>query len=176
MAGHNKWSKIKHKKVLTDSQKSKVFGKLTNLLTAESMKSGGDRSSPGLKSAIDRARAENMPAANIDRAIERGISTDESSLEKITYEAYGPGGCAILIETLTNNRNRTAAEIKHILSKHNISIGTKGSASWMFTQKDGNMSAETTTKLQDADMRKLESLVSEIMNQNDTRNVYTNCV
>ena len=174
MAGHNKWSKIKHKKASTDAQKSKVFGKLTRLLVTESKKCGGDRNSPGLKSATDRARAENMPMANIDRAIERGVGGDDSNLEKIIYEAYGPGGCAMLIETITNNRNRTSAEIRHILSKHGTNMGTKGSASWIFTQKDSSMVPNTTVTLSDDDARKLESLVNDLTDMDDTQEVYTN--
>ena len=176
MAGHNKWSKIKHKKATADARKSKVFGKLTALLLAESKKSGGDRSSPGLKSAIDRARGENMPMVNIDRAIERGNSGDGPAPEKIIYEAYGPGGCALLIETLTDNRNRSSAEIRHILSKHGTGLGAKGSAAWLFAQNNETTVPNSTVTLSDGDRRKLEMLVADLTDQDDTHAVHTNGV
>ncbi len=174
MAGHNKWSKIKHKKASTDAQKSKIFGKIAKTLTAESKKCGGNKDDLRLKSAIEQAKSVNMPSQNIERAIERGMSADVVSLESVIYEAYGPGGCALLVETLTDNRNRTAAEIRHILSKHNTSIGEPGSALWIFTRKNNTTTPNTTMEISEDDMKKLESMVSDLLDQDDVQEVHTN--
>ena len=173
MSGHNKWSKIKHKKTATDAQKSKLFGKMAQLLTIEAKKCGGDRNSPGLKTIIEKAKSINMPAQNINRAIERGDS-DATTLEKVIYEAYGPGGCALLIETVTDNKNRTAAEIRHTLSKHGISMGAQGSAAWMFTIKNNIVTPKTTVHLTTEDAEKLTSVISDLIEQEDTQEVHTN--
>src|SRR3989338_4864675 len=100
MSGHNKWSQIKHQKGKTDAKKSQVFAKFAKLVTAEAKKSGGNREAPGLKAAIERARAANMPSDNIERAIKKAVGGDTKVMESLMYEAYGPGGCAMLIEAL----------------------------------------------------------------------------
>ena len=174
MSGHNKWSKIKHKKSTTDAQKSKIFGKMAQLLATESKKCGGDRTNHVLRSAIEKAKSVNMPTQNIERAIERGASDDAASLEAAVYEAYGPGGCALLIETITDNRNRTAAEVRHILSKHGTTLGAQGSASWMFTKSNNTVTPNNTIPLSEGDTQKLESLVSDLMDQDDVQEIYTN--
>ena len=174
MAGHNKWSKIRHKKAVTDAKKSKIFGKIVRLIAAKSKKSGGNKEDPELRAAIEQAKAVSMPSQNIERAISKGTSGEAETLETITYEAYGPGGCAILIDTLTDNRNRTAAEIRHILTKHNCSVGAPGSASWIFTRKNNEAEPNTTIPLSEEDNKKLEALVSELMDQDDTQEIYTN--
>ena len=174
MAGHNKWSKIKHKKAASDAQKSRVFGRIAQVLTMESRKCGGDRGSPGLKAAIEQAKSANMAAKNIDRAIERGTGANAASLESVTYEAYGPGGCAILIETFTDNRNRTAAEIRHILIKNGCSIGAPGSASWIFKKERGTMKATSVVDLSADDAEKLEKVTSELEESDDVQEVHTN--
>lgn len=174
MAGHNKWSKIKHKKAGTDAQKSKVFGKMAKLLTTESKRCGGNRNDPGLKTAIERAKTVNMPSQNIDRAIERGSTQDADSMQNITYEMYGPGGCAVLIHTLTDNRNRTTAEIRHIITKNGFTIGEQGSASWIFVKQDGTTTPTTTVNLSDEDTRNLEKLLNELNEQEDTQEIHTN--
>ncbi|MCY4577113.1 MAG: YebC/PmpR family DNA-binding transcriptional regulator [Candidatus Kaiserbacteria bacterium] len=176
MAGHNKWSKIKHKKAGTDAQKSKVFGRLAKVLTVESKNCGGDRGSPALKSAIEQAKAANMPAQNINRAIERGVGGNAESLETITYEMYGPGGCALLINALTDNKNRTAAEIRHIITKNGYTVGTPGSAAWIFTKQEGRIVPSTTVSLSEADAKKLDALVAELDEQEDTQEILTNKV
>ena len=174
MAGHNKWSKIKHKKAGTDAQKSKIFSRLAKLLAVESKKHGGDRNAPAVKSAIEQAKAVNMPAQNIDRAIKRGTEGNTESSEAITYEMYGPGGCAILINTLTDNKNRTAAEIRHIVTKNGYTVGAPGSAAWVFTNQGGNITPNTTVPLSDADVKKLNTLVSDLQEQEDTQEIVTN--
>src|SRR5439155_1663333 len=128
MSGHNKWSQIKHQKGKTDAKKSQVFSKFAKLITEEARKAKGNRESAGLKTAIERARAANMPSDNIDRAISKAVGAGAQALESATYEAYGPGGCALMIEALTDNKNRTAQEIKHLLSENGVSLAAMGSA------------------------------------------------
>src|SRR3989344_606369 len=118
MSGHNKWSKIKNKKAVTDAYKAKVFSKLVRFITVESKKAKGDVNSPRLRTAIEKAKVENVPSDNIERAVKKGAGADAGEMEQITYEAYGPGGCALIIEALTDNRNKAAQEIKHILTKN----------------------------------------------------------
>ncbi len=173
MSGHSKWSKIKHKKAATDAKKSKIFSKLVRYITVEAKKAKGDRNSPGLRLAIDKARAENMPADNIERAIDKA-STSAAELEPVTYEAYGPGGVAIIIEAYTDNRNRTVQEIKHILSKNDIELATQGAALWAFTKGEQGLIATTTVDLSDEDLEKLSEVVDQLEDQDDVNEVYTN--
>lgn len=173
MSGHSKWSKIKHKKAATDAKKSKIFSKLVRYITVEAKKAKGDRNSPGLRLAIDKARAENMPADNIDRAIDKA-SSSAAELEPVTYEAYGPGGVAIIIEAYTDNRNRTVQEIKHILSKNDIELATQGAALWAFTKDEQGLVATTVVDLSDEDLEKLSEVVDQLEDQDDVNEVYTN--
>lgn len=177
MAGHNKWSKIKHKKAVTDAQKSAVFGKMARFITVESKKAGGDTSSPGLRAAIEKARAANMPKDNIERAVAKGTSADAAELESVTYETYGPSGSAIIIDGLTDNRNRTAAEIKHLLSKNGLELAVPGSAQWAFSRlDDGSYEAHTTIELSESDGEKLATILEQIEAHEDVQGVYTNAI
>ena len=151
MSGHNKWSKIKRQKEKTDAQKSKIFGKMVKLITVEAKKAGGNISSPSLKSAIERAKAANVPSDNIERAIKK-FSEGGAAMESIVYEAYGPAGCAMVIVALTENRNKAAQEIKAILSKHGFALAGMGSATWAFTHEaGGEWIAQTTIPISDED-------------------------
>lgn len=174
MAGHNKWSKIKRQKAGTDAQKSKIFSKLVKQISAESKKAKGNISSPGLKSAIDKAKEVNMPADTIERAIKKGSTDNTSNMEQITYETYGPSGCAIIIEALTDNRNKAAQEIKHILSKHNLSLANPGSASWAFTKNQNEWTPNMTVPITEEDGQILESLISELEDNDEVQDVFTN--
>ncbi|MBU0723115.1 YebC/PmpR family DNA-binding transcriptional regulator [Patescibacteria group bacterium] len=174
MSGHNKWSKIKHKKAASDSKKSKIYSKLVKLIQIESKTSNGDVSSPGLRSVIEKAKAENMPKETIDRAVKKGLANDTALMEHVVYEAYGPGGCAMIIEGITDNKNRSAAEIKHILSKNGLTLAAPGSAIWAFKKTDGVWVAETTTQITDTEEEKLEKLIEEITDQDDVQEVYIN--
>jgi YebC/PmpR family DNA-binding regulatory protein len=174
MSGHNKWSKIKRQKEKTDGQKSKIFGKLVRLITVEAKKVGGNISSPGLKNAIEKARAANVPNDNIERAIKKS-SENGAAMESIVYEAYGPGGCAIVIEALTDNRNKAAQEIKLILSKHGLSLAGMGSATWAFAHNPGGeWTAQTTIPLSNEDGEKLGELVDELEENDEVQDVWTN--
>lgn len=137
MSGHSKWSTIKRKKAKTDAQKGKIFTRLIKEITVAARTGGGDETAnAALRSAIAAAKAANMPAVNIERAIKRGTGELPGVVyERNTYEGYGPGGCALLIEVLTDNKNRTVADIRHILSRHNGSLGETGCVSWIFEKK-----------------------------------------
>jgi len=174
MAGHNKWSKIKHKKAAGDAKKSKEFSKLARLIASESKKSGGDKNSPGLRAAIEKARSINMPSDNIERAVKKGSGSDAGEMFETIYESYGPGGCAIIIESLTDNKNRTSAEIKHLLSQYNTTLAEQGSASWAFEKTSEGMSPKTTIKLPAEDAESLKKLVSALEDNDDVQKVYTN--
>ena len=173
MSGHSKWAKIKHKKAATDSRKSKVFSKLVRYISVEAKKAKGDRNAPGLRLAIEKARAENMPADNIDRAINKAAG-EGVELETLTYEAYGPGGAALIIEGYTDNRNRTSQEIKHLLSENGGALASPGAAMWAFSRSDEGLTPTTTTDLSDEDLEKLAVLVDALEEHDDVNNVYTN--
>lgn len=174
MSGHNKWSKIKHKKAVTDARKSKVFGKLTKLIASESKEAGGDVNSPGLRLAIERAKKENMPLSNIERAVAKGKAGEGESMESVVYETYGPSGVAIIIEGLTDNNNRTSAEIKHLLLQYDTSLAAQGSAMWAFAKENNELVPSTKVSLSDEDIEKLEKLVDALEEHDDVQNVYTN--
>ncbi len=137
MSGHSKWSTIKHKKAATDKKRGKIFTRLAKEITIAAREGGGDPEfNPRLSLAIDKAKAENMPKDNIERALKRGTGELEGgALEEIMYEAYGPHGIGILIETVTDNRNRSIADVRHIVSKHGGSMAASGSVAWQFTRK-----------------------------------------
>lgn len=146
MAGHSKWAQIKHKKAATDAKRGKIFTKIVKEITVAARLGGGDsEGNPRLRTAIERAKEINMPSDNIKKAIMKGTGElPGTAYEEITYEGYGPGGVAILIEAMTDNKNRTVSEIRHILSKSNGSMGEAGCVSWMF-EKKGYILVEKTS-------------------------------
>lgn len=138
MSGHSKWSTIKHKKAQTDARRGAVYTKLAKEIQIAAREGGGDPDvNFGLRLAVDRAKAANMPSSNIDRAIKRGTGEDRDAaiMEKIHYEGYAPHGVAVILNCITDNRNRTVADIRHVLSKHGGTMGQEGSVSWQFTRK-----------------------------------------
>lgn len=137
MSGHSKWASIKHKKGAADAKRGKLFTRIIKELTVASRDGGGDPdSNPRLRTVISDAKAANMPADNIKRAIRRGTGEEPGvSYEEVVYEAYGPGGAALLIQCLTDNTNRSVGEIRHLLSKHNGNLGTTGSVAWKFEKQ-----------------------------------------
>ncbi|MBF0586518.1 YebC/PmpR family DNA-binding transcriptional regulator [Prosthecochloris sp. N3] len=137
MSGHSKWSTIKRKKAATDQKRGNLFTKLVREITIAAKMGGGDpAANPRLRLAVDNAKASSMPQENIQRAIKKGTGELEGvTYEEITYEGYGPGGIALIIETATDNRNRTVADVRHIINRHNGSLGENGSVSWMFQRK-----------------------------------------
>jgi len=137
MSGHSKWASIKHKKAATDSKRGKVFTKLIREITMSARQGGGSiETNPRLRLAIQKAKDANMPANNIDRALKKGTGELEGvTLEEITYEGYAPGGVALLVYVLTDNRNRTTSEIRNIFSKVGGSMAGQGAVSWIFEKK-----------------------------------------
>ena len=137
MAGHSKWANIKHKKARTDEKRGKIFTKLGKEIIIAAREGGGDPDgNPRLKMLIQKAKAMNMPNDNINRAIQRGTGEIEGeALEEINYEGYGPGGVALMLNITTNNRNRTAAEIRHLFSKYGGNLGEAGCVGWMFKRR-----------------------------------------
>ena len=137
MAGHSKWANIKHRKTAADAKRGKIFTKLIKELTVAARTGGGDpNANPRLRAAIAEAKNQNMPKDNMERAIKKGTGELEgTAYEEIIYEGYGPGGAAILIESLSDNKNRTAADIRHILSKNGGNLGENGCVAWIFSKK-----------------------------------------
>lgn len=174
MGGHNKWSQIKRQKGANDAAKSNVWGKLAKRIAVESKKAGGDVNSPTLRTMIETAKKENMPKENIERAVAKGISADAAAMESITYETYGPGGCAIVIEALTDSRNRTAQEIKHLLGENGLALAAQGSALWAFEKTAEGYVPKTTVPLSDTDHEKLIKTLEQIDAHDDVEEVYTN--
>lgn len=137
MAGHSKWSNIKHKKGKADAQRAKMFTKLSRSITVAAKEGGADLEyNASLKSAIDKAKAENMPNDNIERAIKKGTGDLEgANYEEVQYEGYGPSGVAVFVECLTDNKNRTASDVRHAFEKPGGNLGADGCVSWMFDRK-----------------------------------------
>lgn len=137
MSGHNKWSTIKHKKGREDAKRGKLFTKLIREITVAAREGGGDPAGNArLRAAIQAARIANMPADNIKRATQRGTGELPGvNYEEVYYEGYGPGGAAVMLQTLTDNRNRTTPEVRHLFSKHGGNLGENGCVSWLFTRK-----------------------------------------
>lgn len=138
MSGHSKWSSIKHKKGAADARRGKLFSKLSRAIIVAAREGGPDPAANlSLQNAIEKARSYSMPKENIERAIARGAGTgsDAQAFETVTYEGYGPSGVAIFVEALTDNRNRTASDVRHIFAKHDASLGGSGSVAWLFERK-----------------------------------------
>jgi len=150
MSGHSKWHSIKHKKGALDAKRGKLFTKFIKEITVAARSGGGDvDGNARLRKAIADAKAGNMPNDTIDRAVRRGTGEEEGvHYEEITYEGYGPGGVALLIESMTDNRNRTVAEIRHLFSKNGGNLGEAGSVAWMF-EKKGYIVVDKATKAED---------------------------
>ena len=157
MAGHSKWANIKHRKGRQDEKKQKIFSKLIREITVASKLGGAEASdNPRLRLALDKALGANMPKDTIERAISRGAGdSDSGNLEEITYEGYGPNGVAVLIEAMSDNKNRTVAEVRHAFSKCGGSLGTDGSVSYLFSKKGQIIVKESNQE------KLLELLISE---------------
>jgi YebC/PmpR family DNA-binding regulatory protein len=175
MSGHSKWAQIKRQKAVTDAARSRVFSRYARLITLESRKAGGRPDAPALKAVVDRAKAANMPKDNIERAIAKGAGKDASDLEEVLYECYGPGGTAIIIDALTDGRNRTTQELKLILTKNNVELAAPGSAAWAFSKSsEGYTPNEPLMEIEGSDEEKLGNLLSALDEHDDVQSVYTN--
>lgn len=180
MSGHSKWSTIKRKKEATDAKKGQLFSKLSKLIEIAAKKGADPKTNFSLKAVVDKAKASNMPVVNIEKAIKKGggLLGGEDSLEEIMYEAYGPSGVAMLISTITSNRNRTVSDVKHILAEYGASLSGVGGVKWMFETKieDGEVKwlPKQIIKLDEVDDNKLSALLSDLDDQEDVSEVYTN--
>jgi YebC/PmpR family DNA-binding regulatory protein len=168
MSGHSKWSTIKHKKAAKDARRGKVFTKLIKEITVAARMGGGDPGgNPRLRAALLEARANSVPGDNIDRAIKKGTGELEgSALEEVVYEGYGPGGVAVLVETVTDNRNRTVSEIRHLFTKHGGNLAETGAVGWIF-KKRGYFAVERGTMDEEAFMELALELGADDMATDD---------
>jgi YebC/PmpR family DNA-binding regulatory protein len=174
MSGHSKWATIKHKKGALDAKRGKIFTRLIKEITMAA-KSGGDvEKNPRLRTAVAAAKAENMPAENIKRAIQRGTGELPGvTYEEITFEGYGPGGVAVLVEVSTDNRNRTVSEIRHCFSKNGGNMGEAGSVSWMFHKKGDIVIPKAQAKEDDLMNLVLENGAEDLKDDGDNWEVLT---
>lgn len=175
MSGHNKWSKIKREKAVTDSKKSKIFSKYSRAITIAAKQGGGDvASNPTLRLAVEKAKAERMPKDNIQKAIDKGIGkTGDSEYHEVIYEGYGPEGVAFMVKGLTDNKNRTVAEIRNIFNKHGGSLGGSGSTAYIFSPDPENPSFEIEVEAENVAV-KLSTLCELLEDNDDVQEVYTN--
>ncbi|MCK6462684.1 MAG: YebC/PmpR family DNA-binding transcriptional regulator [Candidatus Pacebacteria bacterium] len=177
MAGHNKWTQIKRQKAVVDAKKSKVFSRYAKIIALAARKGDDPNTSFELRAAIDKARAENMPKENIERAIAKGSGkSGEAQLESARYEAYGPGGAAIIIDVITDSKNRAVAEIKHILNEKGGKFAEQGSVLWAFELSGEKPSAKITVELSSADKEALEKLIEALEESEDVQEIFTNSV
>jgi len=177
MSGHSKWSQIKHQKGAADAKKSQMFSKLARVISVAARKGEKPEANAELRAAVEKAKSINMPNENIERAIKRGSGKGEGAeLENVRYEAYGPGGSAIIIEAITDSKNRTLAEIKHLLSLHGAKLGEQGSALWAFNNKNGKFEPKTTIELSETDAQLLDKLLEALDDHDDVQEVFTNAI
>ncbi len=175
MSGHSKWSTIKHKKGAADAKRGRLFTKIIKEMTVAARNGGGDAdSNPRLRAAVIAAKAANMPADNIKRAIQRGTGElDGITYEELTYEGYGPGGVAVLLEIMTDNKNRTASEIRHIFAKYGGNLGETGSVRRLF-EKKGYITVEKSAAAEDSLMEiALEAGADDLTSSGDEFEIYT---
>jgi YebC/PmpR family DNA-binding regulatory protein len=169
MSGHSKWATIKHKKGALDAKRGKIFTRLIREISMAAKNGGDAEKNPRLRTAIAAAKAENMPADNIKRAIQRGTGELPGvTYEEITFEGYGPGGVAILVEVSTDNRNRTVSEIRHAFSKNGGNMGEAGSVAWMFHKKGDIVIAKSAAKEDDLMNIVLESGAEDLKDDGDS--------
>jgi len=172
MSGHNKWSKVKNKKAVTDARKGKVYTKMAKVIGMELRKANGDAKAASVQAAIKKARELNVPNENIERALRKNDTAVQ--MESIMYEAYGPGGVALMIEALTDNRNKAAGEIKHILTENGSALAAPGSASWAFTKTAEGYMPNTMVEISEEDGFKLDKLIEELEDNDEVQEIYTN--
>lgn len=180
MSGHSKWHNIQARKGKQDAKKSNIYTKLARLITVAAQKGGDPATNFSLRLAIEKAKAVSMPKDNIDKAVKRGTGelNDEAKMEETLYEAFGPGGVQIIIKALTNNKNRTVSDIKHMLSVAGGSLGGSGSVMWNFTTEKSDSGlvfvAKNKVTLDAAAEEKLAELFSELEAHDDVEDYYTN--
>lgn len=175
MSGHSRWSQIKHKKAASDAKKGQVYGKLARMITLAAREKGPDpNTNPALRVTIEKARSENMPSDNIDRAIKRAAGGEKDSLTEVMFEAYGPGGIAILITGITDNANRTSQEIKHILLGHNAKLAGPGSAKFLFGKTVDGWQASSLMPIDEGIKEQLTKLFEALDDHDDVQDIFSN--
>ena len=175
MSGHSKWSKVKYQKAVKDPKRAKAFSKLTALITVAARDGGKIESNSKLKMAVDKAKEFGMPKENIERAISRGSGEidDGKKLDEVFYEAYGPGGSALLIQAITDNKNRTLAELRHLLQEHGAKMADNGSVRWMF-KESGKIILPKKFWNDDISLEVIENGAEEIKEEDEEIIIYTN--
>lgn len=175
MSGHSKWAQIKYKKGATDAKRGEIFSKLSRIITIAAREFGPDpKTNSKLAAAIDEARKANMPNDNILRAVKRAAEKESANLKEVIYEAYGPGGSAVIITAVTDNSNRTTNEIKHLLLEHGAKLGEQGSAAWAFNKDGKEFVAKYPVSLSPEDSKQFENLLSALSDHDDVQEVYSN--
>ena len=176
MSGHSKWSKVKHQKAVTDARKGKIFSKMTKMIAVAARKGGDPEMNPSLRLAIEQAKSVNMPNDNIERAIKKGTGENKAEqLEEVTYEAYGPNGTPLIIEAITDNKNRTLSEIKHILSNFSGKLAESGSVRYLFDKKGEDWTPKYSTEVTDEKLKsQLEKLFDALDEHDDVKEIYSN--
>ena len=177
MSGHSKWSTIKHKKAIVDAKRGKLFTNMAKLISVAVKEAGGDASHPSVLVAVEKAKKFSVPKENIERAIKKGSDKDTAAMERMTYEGYGPGGVGFIVEAVTDNRNRTAQEIKHAFSKNGYAMGVPGSVAWGFAKNhegEWEPNAGTEIPVDEATEVLVEELIDEIEELDDVTDVYVN--
>ena len=175
MAGHSKWASFKHKKKATDAKRGALFTKLTRAITVAAREGGGDvDGNPSLGLAVQKAKDASMPKDNIERAIAKGTGADQDAeaFETVTYEGYGPGGVAVLVEALTDNRNRTSSDVRHAFTKSGGSLGEPGSVAWIF-EKKGEILVDGTRYDEDDLMPAIEAGAEDVAADGDVLEIVT---
>lgn len=174
MSGHSKWSTIKRDKAINDSKKGNLFSKISRLITIAAKKGGGDPdTNPSLRLALEKARDARMPKENIERAIDKGIGkNDTAAYTEVVYEGYGPSGIAFLVEVITDNKNRTVAELRSLFDKAGGSLGTSGSTAYIFVDKENPL---FVVDIADSDLaEKVFNFQNELEEHDDVQKVYSN--
>ena len=175
MSGHSKWSSIKHKKGAADAKRGALFTKLTRAITVAAREGGGDvEGNPALALAVQKAKDNSMPKDNIERAINKGTGADQDAdaFERIVYEGYGPGGVALLVDALTDNRNRTGSEVRHTFSKFNGNLGEPGSVNYLFERK-GELVVDASLYSEDDLMAAIDAGAEDVVQDGDVFEVVT---
>lgn len=172
MSGHSKWSQIKHKKGVADQKRGALFSKLLNAVAIAARNEPNPQFNPSLRAAVERAKENKVPLENIERAVKKAL--ENKNLEELIIEAYGPDGAAILIEAITDSRNRTVSEIKKILNDHNAKFAEPGSVLWAFEKTADGWQAKFKQKISENAKEKIEILIAELENRGDVQKIIIN--
>lgn len=172
MSGHSKWSQIKHKKGVADQKRGALFSKLLNAVAIAARDNPNLQFNPSLRAAVERAKENQVPLENIERAVKK--ASENKNLEELIIEAYGPDGAAILIEAITDSRNRTISEIKKILGDHNAKFAEQGSVLWAFEKIADGRQAKFKQEISEDAKEKIQTLIAELENRGDVQKIYEN--